>query len=143
MAGTLVSGPAGGGKSQLIAALRGAAGTTVVLADFQALYVAITGDVRGPDGKYPLRDESLLPLVEYLRRVLIRQATERGFDVLATNSDGNPERRRELLEALGPGSTERIVDPGREVVRARLADPVTEDLSPECSSAIGRWYDRL
>ena len=70
-------------------------------------------------------------------------AVARDVDVIATNSDGDPDRRRFLLSELGPGATERIVDPGREVVAARLADPSTGELSGECEAAIGRWYERL
>ncbi|MCY4086856.1 MAG: hypothetical protein OXG37_08245, partial [Actinomycetia bacterium] len=60
-----------------------------------------------------------------------------------TNSDGDPGRRRFLLGQLGPGAVERIVDPGVEAVSARLADPVTLEVSGECEDAIGRWYRRL
>lgn len=139
----LLSGPAGAGKSQLAAELLADFDGPVVLADFQAIYAALTGDVRGPDGRYPLRDPRLLPLVEYLRRALLRVAVERGVGIVATNSDGDPARRAELLGMLGPDATERVVDPGREVVAARLADPVTGVLSGECSRAIDRWYVRV
>ena len=53
-----------------------------------------------------------------------------------------PERRAFLLGQLGAGATERIVDPGRNIVEARLSDPETGVLSSECDSAIGRWYSR-
>ena len=143
MARILLSGPAGAGKSQLARRLRDEAPTPAVLADFQSLYAAITGDVRGPDGRYPLRDDQLLPTVEYLRRALITAAVARELDVIATNSDGDAARRAFLLSQLGEGATERVVDPGRDVVAARLADPETGVLSGECDAAIGRWYGRL
>ena len=114
----------------------------VVLADFQSLYAAVTGDVRGPDGRYPLRDDRLLPTVEYLRRAVITAAAARDISVIATNSDGDPERRAFLLTQLGAGATERIVDPGIDVVSARLSDPETGELSGACDSAINRWYRR-
>ena len=104
---------------------------------------ALTDVERGRDGRYPLRDERLLPLTEYARRAIITGAVAREIDVIATNSDGDPERRAFLLSTLGAGATERIVDPGRDVVAARLADPATGDLSPECDAAIRRWYGRL
>ena len=63
--------------------------------------------------------------------------------MIATNSDGDPDRRVFLLGQLGPGAAERIVDPGRAVVAARLSDPETGELSDECDSALGRWYGRL
>ena len=143
MAGTLISGPAGAGKSQLVAALRRAATGPTVIADFQSLYAALTGDVRGPDGRFPARDERLLPLVQGLRTQLVRMAGERDYDVLLTNSDGDADRRASYLDALGAGSAERIEDPGLEVVRERLADPVTRELSPACEQALNRWYRRL
>ena len=97
---------------------------------------------RGRDGRYPLRDERLLPLVEYTRRAIIGGAVARDIDVIATNSDGDPERRAFLLSALGAGATERIVDPGRAIVEARLSDPLTGELSIECHGAVNRWYSR-
>ena len=63
--------------------------------------------------------------------------------MIATNSDGDLARRAQLLSQLGPGATERIVDPGRDVVAARLSDPETGELSEACDSAIGRWYGRV
>lgn len=143
MASQLVSGPAGGGKSQTVAALRRAATVPTIVADFTALYVALTGDVRGPDGRYPLRDERLLQITEALRREVIDLALRFELDVLATNSDGAQARRDELLRRLGPDATERVIDPGREVVEGRLADPVTGQLSPECATATDRWYGRI
>ena len=44
---------------------------------------------------------------------------------------------------MGAGATERIVDPGIEVVSARLADPLTGELEDECAGAIARWYTRV
>ena len=142
MASVLLSGPAGAGKSALARRLFVEHGGLVVIADFQSLYAALTGDVRGPDGRYPLRDDRLLPLVEYTRRAVVTGAVNREVDVVATNSDGASERRKFLLQQLGPGATERIVDPGRDVVSARLADAATGELSPECDGAISRWYSR-
>ena len=50
----LIEGPAGGGKSQLAADLL-AAGEITVLADLTALWAALSGAVRGADGRYPIR----------------------------------------------------------------------------------------
>ena len=69
-------------------------------------------------------------------------AVNRDIAVIATNSDGDPERRAFLLGQLGAGAVERIVDPGRNIVEARLSDPETGVLSSECDQAIGRWYSR-
>ena len=142
----LISGPAGAAKSQTAMELRRERQRNYELAiivDFQALYAAISGDVRGLDGRYPLRDERLLPTVEYMRQALITAARNREISIIATNSDGSPARRAELLERLGPGSREQIIDPGESVVRARLAAPSTGILSEDCLQAIGRWYLRL
>ena len=143
MASVLVSGPAGAGKSALARRLWLEAATLAVIVDFQSLYAALSGDRRGDDGRYPLRDDDLLPTVEYLRRAAITAAVLRQIDVIATNSDGDPARRAFLLGQLGDGASERIVDPGRDVVAARLADAETGELSGECDAAINRWYGRL
>lgn len=143
MAGVLISGPAGAGKSETARRILAETEQLAAVADFQSLYAALTLAVRGPDGKYPLRDERLLPLTEYVRRSAITGAQQRDIYVIATNSDGDPERREFLLGLLGPGATELLVDPGGEAVRARLADPATHELTPECEQAVGRWYRRL
>ena len=136
----LISGPAGGAKSQAARAELANRGLAVA-ADFQSLYVALTLAERLASGRYPLRDERLLPLTEYVRRTILTGARARGIDVVATNSDGDPDRRQFLLSELGPGAVETVIDPGKEVVIARLGD--TDGLSPECDAAIARWYDRL
>jgi len=74
---------------------------------------------------------------------VITGARGRDIRLVATNSDGDPGRRRFLLDRLGPGAVERIVDPSVEAVSARLADPMTLELSVECEDAIGRGYRRL
>ena len=140
----LISGPAGGGKSDVVRRevdLLKASGTPAVAIEFQALYAALTGDVRDPDtGRYPDRDPDLLPLVEYTRRAAITGATQKQITVVASNSDGDPVRRSFLLALLGIGARELVVDPGRAVVEARLA--IDGDLSGECSAAVNRWYRR-
>ena len=50
-------------------------------------------------------------------------------------------RRKALLDALGTGAVETIVDPGMAVVRSRLA--IDNAVSDQCEQAIGRWYGRL
>ena len=82
-------------------------------------------------------------MTEYVRRAVITGARSRDIRLVATNSDGDPGRREFLLGLLGPGATERVIDPGVEAVSARLADPVTLELSLECEDAIGRWYRRI
>ena len=143
MAGILISGPAGANKSAEARRLPEEHPELALVADFQSLYAAITLVQRDPSGRYPLRNEQLLPIVEYLRRALLRSARTRGIFTIATNSDGSPERRKFLLSELGAGATERIVDPGEEIVRARLADPITGVLSDDCEKAVARWFGRL
>ena len=142
MTNLLLSGPAGAGKSAAAAAELDAITGPAVLVDFQQLYAALTGAVRGPDGNYPLRDPALLPVTEYARQAVISAAVVRGIGVVATNSDGDSKRRDQLLVMLGKGAVERIIDPGRDIVSARLAEP-TGGLSPACTAAIDRWYARL
>ena len=142
MASILLSGPAGGAKSQeAIQLIKDATGPTIA-ADFQSIVVALLQLRRGPDGRYPVRPEWILPLTEYVRQAAVEGAINRDIDVILTNSDGSPERRDYLLKKLGPGSTEQILDPGEEVVRARLSNSKTGKLSRECGKAIGRWYRR-
>ena len=142
MASVLLSGPAGGAKSALARRLLVESAELSAIADFQLVYRALTDVERDRGGRYPLRNEGLLPLTEYVRRAIIGGAVARGITVIATNSDGDPERRAFLLGQLGAGATERIVDPGRNIVEARLSDPETGVLSPECDQAVGRWYSR-
>ena len=142
MASILLSGPAGGAKSQVaIELIKNATGPTIT-ADFQSLVVAMLALRRGSDGRYPVRPQWILPLTEYVRTAMVVGAVNREIDVIFTNSDGDPARRDKLLGRLGPGAVEQISDPGEAIVKARLADSITGDLEPECSRAIGRWYGR-
>ena len=143
MANLLVSGPAGAGKSAVARLRRREMAQPAVIADFQSIYVAVSGDVRDDNGNYPERDPDLLQLVERERQRIIRDALEAEIGIVGTNSDGAQARREYLLGLLGPGATEELVDPGIDVVSARLSDPATGSLSDSCSSAISRWYSRL
>ena len=98
---------------------------------------------RGSDGRFPARPDFVLPLAEYVRQAAIRGALAQELDVIATNSDGNPQRRAFLLSKLGHNAVERIVDPGEAVVSARLADPLTGEVAEECEQAIARWFSRV
>ena len=142
MPSILLSGPAGANKSALARRLLAESTELAAIADFQLVYRALTDIERDRSGRYPLRDERLLPLTEYVRRAIITGATDRDITVIATNSDGDPARRSFLLGQLGEGATERIVDPGEDIVSARLSDPETGDLEPACKRAVQRWYGR-
>lgn len=143
MASVLLSGPAGSGKSQAARDRMAAAAGLIVAADFQAIYAALTLAERDRRGRYPPRDERLLPLAEYTRRAVLTGARERGIDAVATNSDGDPDRRKFLLSELGEDAAEEIIDPGELIIEARLTDPVTGQLSEECAGAVRRWYGRF
>ena len=142
----LLSGPAGAGKTQEARRLLREAVGPMVAADFQALLVALLLLERDPEtGRYPARLDSqaawLLPMTEAIRQTVITFAQERGIDVVATNSDGSPDRRNYLLSRLGVGATERIVDPGFDVVTQRLSNP-DGTLDEQCVEARDRWYSR-
>ena len=140
----LLTGPAGGGKSQAARELL-RTGKADVAADFQSILASLLLLERGQDGRYPARDraaERLIPLAQAIRSTIIAEARSRELTVVATNSNGSPAQRQRLIAELG-GASERIIDPGREAVRQRLADPVTGQLSTQCGQAIGRYYDNL
>ena len=147
MAGTLLSGPASGGKSQEARRLLQEAAGPMVAADFQAILVALMLLERDPEtNRYPERLASqaswLLPLTEAIRQTVITFAADRGIDVVATNSDGSPARRQHLLQRLGPGSVEKIIDPGFDAVTVRLSNPKDGTMSQQCVEARDRWYSR-
>ena len=97
----LLSGPAGANKSAEARRLLAEHPALAVVADFQSIYAALTLAQRDPSGRYPLRDERLLPIVEYLRRAVFSAAQDRGISVIATNSDGNRGRRAFWLSSWG------------------------------------------
>ena len=144
MAGLLISGPAGAGKSQVARETLAATPEPAVVVDFQQIYAALLLLERQPDGRYPERleaDAHVLRLAEYVRRAVFTAAADRELTVIATNSDGSQDRRAFLLNRLGRGAVERVIDPGRAVVEARLQ--VDGVLSSQCGEAIDRWYTRL
>ena len=143
MASILLSGPAGASKSALARQILEEQPGLAAVADIQAIVVALQLLQRLADGRYPVRNPEILPLAEYVRRSILTAARERGIFTISTNSDGDAARRAFLLNLLGPGAVERVVDPGIDIVRARLADPVTGDLGDDCNQAINRWYGRL
>ena len=141
----LLSGPAGAGKTQLARELLDQFQRPGVAADFQSIYAALLLLVRGSDGRYSPRLETqgyALAIAEYVRRAIMTVAAENQVEVVVTNSDGSPTRRNFLLGQMGVGSIERVIDPGLEVVKSRLAD-ASGLLSPQCVDAVGRWYGRL
>ena len=144
MAGLLISGPAGGGKSEAARQELAASGEPAVILDVQQIYAILLGLERDPStGRYPERREAdahALRLAEYIRRAAISAALVRGIRAITTNSDGDGERRRFLLGELGQGSTETVLDPGYDAITRRLS--VDGQLSSQCASARSRWFDR-
>ena len=130
-----VVGPASGGKSQWISA-RLTPGQVVL--DFTRIYVALAGIERGSDGRYPERvaGDPLLPLTSAGKAVLLSMAMERQLDGFVTSSSRDDVP---MLERV-TGQPAVVIDPGESVVRARLADAVTGELSSECNNALSRWY---
>ena len=145
MANTLISGPAGAGKSQLSRDLLGQVQGQGAIIDFQSIYAALLMLRRDPEtGRYPERDPAdahLLALSEYTRRAMISGALEMDIEIIATNSDGSPQRREYLRGLLGPGAVEVVLDPGRAVVEQRLS--VNGVLSQQCQNGINRWFGNL
>ena len=144
MAGVLLSGPAGAGKSQEARDLLEAHAGPAAIVDFQSIYAALLLLRRGDDGRYPEREPRhghILQLAEYMRRAAITGAIAQQVYVIATNSDGDAGRRSQLLRLLGIGARERVIDPGRAVVESRLM--VNDKLSVQCGEAIARWYARV
>ena len=145
MANVLLSGPAGAGKTQLARDLLNQFQQPGIAIDFQSVYAALLLLVRDSNGRYPQRlatHSHALAITEYLRRAAITVALENDVSVVVTNSDGSPARRNFLLGQMGAGAVERVIDPGIEVVRERLAD-VDGLLSVSCGDAINRWFGRL
>ena len=145
MASILLSGPAGSGKSQEARRLLASASVPTIMIEYQELYASCLGLRRNPEtGRYPPRrpqDAFALPMAEYLRQAAISGALAQELDIVLSNSDGDADRRNFLLGRLGPGATERIIDPGIEVVTQRLS--VDGTLDPACADALARWYGRL
>lgn len=140
---TLIEGPAGGGKSEVLRELL-AAGEVDVAADITAMWTAVGGYERDPaTGKYPVRAENdpALHMARYLQTVAAGFALREGYKIAVTTSQRDRvERWRSVANRHDSPLSVRTVDPGREIVEARLADPVTGELSDECEAAIARWY---
>ena len=150
---TLIEGPAGGGKSQLAADLLDA-GAVEAVADVTALWAALAGARRGPDGRFPERSDAdpALHVARYVQPAAARVCLDSGHDVAVTTSRrGQAERWRALATAAGAEFAVRTVDPGVEVVIARLSTdrPRREEsrarggyFSRSCFLAVSRWYPR-
>ena len=132
-----IVGPAGAGKSQVIAAERRPGD---ILIDFTALWVALTGATRGEDGRYPVRedDDPSLPLVSALYWFGLSEAVKRELSGFVTSASREHVRRLESVT----GQTARVVDPEPGPLLARLTevDDGGEYLDGACVSAVRRWW---
>ena len=137
MALVIVRGPAGAGKSGYVERERQPG---ELLADFTAIYAALSGVTRGPDGKYPVRQDGdpLVPLVAAVKAYIVREAAARELRGYVTTSDSSAGELARLRE-LGAQPEPITLDPGEQVVRARLADDDGQ-LHPQCEAALSRWY---
>ena len=137
----LIQGPAGAGKSQVVDEML-EAGEVDLVADSTLLWVAVSGVRRGPDGRYPVRpltDPSKLTAL-YLKTVTARFGLSEGFSVAVTASARNIEEKwRQVADVFAASLRVRTVDPGEDVVRARLSEPDGK-LSDPCAKAIRRWH---
>ena len=132
-----VVGPAGAGKSQVIAAERRPGD---VLIDFTALHAALTGAVRGEDGRFPVRedDDPSLPLVAAVQAFALSEAVRRELNGFVTTAS------RENVERLerATGQRARVVDAEPGPILARLTE--TDDDGPylnrQCVTAARRWW---
>ena len=136
----LISGPAGAGKTQLAHDM--ADDDAAVVIEFQEIYAGLLGIERNPEtGRYPERqpgDVWALREAETRRMAAIDAAVAGGYPAITTNSNGNPERRRMLLNRLGTEAVEEVLDPGEDEVVRRLSG--RGGLSRQCRNAVDRWY---
>ena len=130
----VIAGPAGGGKSQLVAEELQPGDALI---DFTAIYAAISGVQRGPDGRYPERlpNDPLIPIVSAVRGFALSEAVRRELPGFVTTASRDEVPRLERIT----GTRARIVDPGEDTVLSRLV--VTEgSLTSSCADAASRWY---
>ena len=140
---TLIEGPAGSGKSQIVAEML-AAGELDIQADLTGMWVSLRGVERDPaTGRYPIRQDTdpavATGMAAYMRAAAVRQGLRQGLRVGVTS--GTPESAPKWAEVAREADTAFnvvTVDPGRTVVTARLE--VDGELSDQCERAIRRWY---
>ena len=142
---TLVEGPAGAGKSQLVADML-AAGEVDIQADLTAQWVAMRAIERGPDGRYPIRADSdptiVGGLAAYMRAVAVREGLRQGLNVAITSGTPNTAVKwSEVAKEHDSPFAVRTIDPGEPTVRARLREVTGDEaLSSDCENAVKRWY---
>lgn len=131
----LIAGPAGGGKSQVIAS-RLQPGEIVI--DFSRLHQALAGTERDAAGLLPERlpDDPLVPITEAVKRFAVREAIRRGIPGYATTASRDAVRALEEMI----GSRAEIIDPGDDEVVRRLSSRRGGRLSKRCAEAASKWF---
>ena len=133
----IVRGPAGAGKSQYV---RDHMRRGDVVLDVTRLWAALGGFERGPDGKYPEReDDGVLNLARIVRAQAIAAAVRHALSGFVTTSTSGEQHIEETFRRRGVSGAVVTLDPGIEVVRGRLADE-NGNLTRACESALERWY---
>ena len=121
-----------------------AAGQVDLISDVTGLWATLGGYERDPaTGKYPIRldDDPALDAARYLQTAAVTFGLTQGYSIVTTTSRrGQAARWSGLAADAGVGFHVQTIDPGIEVLTARLADAATGELSSECARAIGRWY---
>ena len=136
---TLVEGPVGSGKSEVLKNLLETSAVDLV-ADTTPLWSALRLIERGPDGSYPerLRSDPALLTALYLKTTTARRALSEGLKVAVSTSTPNQAAKwRAIADEFDASFSSQLVDPGEAVVRQRLGG---EAISEECLAGVQRWY---
>ncbi|MCY4057584.1 MAG: hypothetical protein OXG44_06255 [Gammaproteobacteria bacterium] len=131
MALGILRGPAGAGKSQELQ-------PGELRADLTALWAALYGYDRGPDGRFPERSAEEAAIASYLKGAVVRFAARQGLSGFATTSDSSPEAVERLREQGATGPV-RSINTAAEVSVDRLSD-ADGNLSDSCRQALRRWF---
>ena len=145
MAGILLSGPAGAGKSEEARRVMAESNIPAVVIDFQAIYAALLLLDRDAERPLPGTPRERQPFASPGRvHPPGRNLGGRGPPAIRHRDKlrwRRPTGAELSCRLLGAGGQERIIDPGREVVTQRLS--TGGQLSNQCTQAIQRWYGRL
>ena len=136
---TLVEGPVGSGKSEILRGLL-SDGSADIVADLTPLWAAVKLLERDPSGNYPERtqgDPALLTAL-YLKTTTARRALSQGLRVaVSTSTPNQADKWAAIASEFEASFTVTTVDPGEAVVRERLGGA---SISSECQGAVNRWY---